>query len=40
MHTLKSTMSAYEELIKKVHEKANEFDCHLTKVKVANDGLS
>ena len=32
-------MSAYEELIKKVHEKANEFDCHLTKVKVANDGL-
>ena len=32
-------MSAYEDLIKKVHEKANEFDCHLTKVKVANDAL-
>jgi late competence protein required for DNA uptake (superfamily II DNA/RNA helicase) len=32
-------MSTYEDLIKKVHEKANEFNGHLTKVKGANDAL-
>ena len=32
-------MSSYEDLMKMVHEKASEFDCHLTKVKVANDAL-
>ena len=32
-------MSAYEDLIKKVHEKASEFNVNLTKVKSANDAL-
>ena len=31
--------SAYEDLIKKLHEKSSEFNVHITKVKTANDAL-
>ena len=32
-------MSSYQDLVKSVHERASEFDVHLTKVKNANDAL-